>query len=88
MEVGNGFNFKTVVFNAGSLVLDPMKTKGALKTGKVCKNKWMQVHPSPWLMVAYLTYANYVLSSKQYMLLLHNSRTSLGSSGMSSMGWI
>ena len=47
VEVGNGFNFKTVVFNAASLVLDPMKTKGALKTSKVCKNKWMQVCPSP-----------------------------------------
>ena len=64
MEAGNGFNFKTVVFNAASLVLDPMKMKGASKTGKVCKNKWMQVHPSPWLTVTYLTYANYVLSSK------------------------
>ena len=42
-EVGNGFNFKTVTFNAASLVLDPKKTKGAAKTGKVCKNKWMQV---------------------------------------------
>ena len=42
-EAGDGFNFKTVTFNAALLVLDLKKTKGAVKTGKVCKNKWMQV---------------------------------------------
>lgn len=43
-EAGNGFNFKTSTFNAASLVVNAMKTKGGTKTSKVCKNKWAQVH--------------------------------------------
>ncbi|KAI0246949.1 hypothetical protein BJV78DRAFT_1285926 [Lactifluus subvellereus] len=34
-EASDGFNFKTVTFNAASAVLDPKKQKGAAKTGKL-----------------------------------------------------
>jgi hypothetical protein len=58
-EAGDGFNFKTPTFNAASLVLDAMRTQGATKTGKVCKNKWAQVRYTVIVMyesaVAFLT---------------------------------
>jgi hypothetical protein len=42
-EAGNGFNFKTKTFNAASIVVNAMRTKGGTKTWRVCKNKWTQV---------------------------------------------
>ena len=43
-EADDGFNFKTATFNTASFEVDAKRTTGAPKTGKVCKNKWVQVH--------------------------------------------
>lgn len=76
-EAGDGFNFKTTTFNAASLIVDAMRTKGATKTSRVCKNKWTQV----CYMVSQSHFSNYNFSSKDCILLFQNSKTSLGSSG-------
>ena len=45
-EAGDGRSFKTSSFNAAAQHVDTRRTKGGMKTGKVCQNKWNGVRNS------------------------------------------
>jgi hypothetical protein len=48
-ESGNGSNFKATMFQVAVIMLEKTHTRGGPKDVKSCKNKWQQVHVSPYI---------------------------------------